>query len=238
MTALLVVSAAGAAAMLLLVPAPSVGSARELVAMGWSPSRIRASTVGFVTGATGAAAIAATSLGGAAAAAAAATVTACWLPWLTAPALRVWVQGTYRPRRDAAMIAWLRRVRMSAAAGEPLAEAAVWAAERVTDPAFAPVAASINHALAAGRDPLAAASRYLVGTPAETLVAAVLTAERTGAAARNLIDSMVAQATASLEDSYRASIDRKSRQVHNAALLAAIMATLVVFTAVAATIPL
>ena len=80
--------------------------------------------------------------------------------------LRGAILAGYRARRDGALLEWLRRIRLYCAAGRPINDAALAAAERVESPAFAPAATSINLALAAGRDPLSAAAPHFAGSAA------------------------------------------------------------------------
>ena len=124
--------------------------------------------------------------------------------------------------------------RLYCAAGRPINDAAVAAAERVRTPAFAPAATAINLALAAGRDPLTAAVGHFAGSTAETLVATLAAADRGGAGATDLIDRLIAQAVKSLEDARRVRIEALGRAVSGTATLAAVTASAVVVLALLA----
>ena len=122
------------------------------------------------------------------------------------------------------------------AAGRPINDAAVEAAERVEESAFAPAATSISLALAAGRDPLTAASEHFSGSPAETLVGTLAAAERGGAAAASLIDRLIAQAVQALEEDRRVRIEALGRSVAGTVTLAALAASAVVVIALLASV--
>ena len=101
-------------------------------------------------------------------------------------------------------------------------------------PAFAPAATAINLALAAGRDPLTAAVSHFAGSPAETLVATLAAADRGGAGATDLIDRLISQAVATLEDDRRVRIEALGRAMGGTATLAAVTASAVVVLALLA----
>ena len=237
MTALLVISAVAASVSLLFSASRPPATARELTAIGWSPTAVTAAAWAATTMTALSVLVTASMIVDARTGVAAATVTATWLPQVMPRLLRAALLGIYRTRRDTAMVAWLRRIRLYAASGSPLSEAAVWAAARVADPGFAPTATAVNHALADGRDPLAAAADHLAGTPAETLVATVVVADRTGAAAVDLIDGLVGRAVAALEDARRLRIDRLGRSVVTSATVVVIMTVVLVMAAVSSSLP-
>lgn len=230
------VSGAGAAVRLVLTAAPRQVNTVELAAAGWPPHRLRAASVV----ATGLAAVVivvvGTILAGFGAGALAALAVSVWVPAAASPLLRGLVLSGYRARRDAALLEWLRRIRLYAAAGRPINDAAVEAAERVEAPAFAPAATSINLALASGVDPLSAASAHFAGSPAETLVGTLAAAERGGAAAAGLIDRLIAQAVSALEDHRRIRIEALGRSVAGTGTLTAITASAVVVIALLASV--
>ena len=159
-----------------------------------------------------------------------------WVPAAAAPLLRGVVLSGFRARRDAALLEWLRRIRLYVAAGRPISDAAVEAAERVEAPAFAPAATSINLALASGRDPLGAALAHFAGSAAETLVGTLAAAERGGAAATGLIDRLISQAVTALEDQRRIRIEALGRSVAGTGTLVAVTASAVVVIALLASI--
>ena len=229
-------SGAGAALWFVLTAAPRISNTVELAAAGWPPARLRATSVSATVLAAGAAVAAGTLLAGFRTGALAAAAVSVWVPIAAAPLLRRTVLSGYRARRDAALLEWLRRIRLFVAAGRPINDAAVEAAERVEAPAFAPAATSINLALASGRDPLGAASAHFTGSAAETLVGTLAAAERGGAAAAGLIDRLIAQAVQALEDHRRIRIEALGRSVAGTGTLVAITASAVVVIALLASI--
>lgn len=231
-----VVSGVAAALRLVLTGAPAPANTVELAAAGWPPARLRAASVAATLLVAGVIATAGALVAGLQFGALAAMATALWVPVVTAPLLRGGVLAGYRARRDAALLEWLRRIRLFVASGRPINDAAVEAAERVETPAFAPAATSINLALAAGRDPLSAASAHFAGSPAETLVSTLAAAERGGAAATGLIDRLIAQAVKALEDDRRIRIEALGRSVAGTGTLAAVTASAVVVIALLASI--
>lgn len=230
------VSGAGAALRLVLCDAPRRANTVELAAAGWPPHRLRVASVVATVLAAGVIAVAGAILVGFRAGALAAVAVSVWVPATASPLLRGTVLSGYRARRDAALLEWLRRIRLYAAAGRPINDAAVEAAERVEAPAFAPAATSINLALASGVDPLSAASAHFAGSPAETLVGTLAAAERGGAAASGLIDRLIAQAVSALEDQRRVRIEALGRSVAGTGTLAAITASAVVVIALLASV--
>ena len=230
------VSGAGAALRLVFTAAPAAANTVELAAAGWPPNRLRVASA-VATAAVAAVVLAAGTLpAGYRTGALAAVAVSVWVPAATPPLLRGLVLSGYRARRDAALLEWLRRIRLYVAAGRPINDAAVEAAERVEAPAFAPAATSINIALASGVDPLSAASAHFAGSAAETLVGTLAAAERGGAAATSLIDRLIAQAVRALEDDRRVRIEALGRAVAGTGTLAAIAASADVVSALLASI--
>ena len=230
------VCGAGAALWLVLTAAPRSANTVELAAAGWPPHRLRAASLAAIVAATAAVLAAGTLLAGYRTGALAAVAVSGWVPAAASPLLRSMVLSGYQARRDAALLEWLRRIRLYAAAGRPIGDAAVEAAERVEAPAFAPAATSINLALASGVDPLSAASAHFAGSAAETLVGTLAAAERGGAAATGLIDRLIAQAVNALEDHRRVRIEALGRSVAGTGTLAAITAGTVVVIALLASV--
>ena len=230
------VSGVGAALRLVLTDPPRMAHTVELAAAEWPPARLRAASMTATPLITGVILAAGTLVAGARTGAMAALAVSLWVPVAVAPLLRRAVLSGFRARRDAALLEWLRRIRLFVAAGRPINDAAVEAAERVEAPAFAPVATSINLALASGRDPLGAASAHFAGSAAETLVGTLAAAERGGAAATGLIDRLIAQAVQALEDQRRVRIEALGRSVVGTGTLVAVTASAVVVIALLASI--
>lgn len=231
---LTVVSGTAAALRLALTVAPRPTGTVELAAVGWPPVRLRAATAAAAVVVAGLVLIAGAAMAGARAGVLAATAAALWAPVAAAPLLRSLILGSFRSQRDGALLEWLRRTRLYCAAGRPINDAAVAAAERVKSSAFAPAAATINLALAAGRDPLTAAAGHFAGSAAETLVATLAAADRGGAGATDLIDRLISQAVKALEDERRIRIEALGRAVTGTATLAAVTASVVVVLALLA----
>ena len=230
------ISGAGSALRLVLTAAPRRANTVELAAAGWPPARLRTASVVATPLITGVIMVAGSLLAGFRNGALVAVAVSLWVPVATAPLLRGIVLSGYRARRDAALLEWLRRIRLFTAAGRPINDAAVEAAERVEAPAFAPAATSINLALAAGHDPLSAAEAHFAGSPAETVVGTLAAAERGGAAATGLIDRLIAQAVQALEDNRRVRIEALGRSVAGTGTLVAVTASAVVVVALLASI--
>ena len=227
---------ASAAVRLLLATAPEPANTVELAAAGWPPARLRTASA-VVTSVIVVTILAVGALvAGMMAGVLLAAAVAPWALLATASLLRAVVLTGYRARRDAVLLEWLRRIRLYVAAGRPINDAAVEAAERVEEPAFAPAATSISLALAAGRDPLTAASEHFAGSPAETLVGTLAAAERGGAAAASLIDRLIAQAVQALEEDRRVRIEALGRSVAGTVTLAALAASAVVVIALLASV--
>ena len=231
---LTVVSGAAAALRLALTGAPQPTGTVELAAVGWPPARLRAAAAAVAVAGTGLVLIAVAGVAGVRAGALAGVAVALWAPVSAASLLRGIVLAGFRSQRDGALLEWLRRTRLYCAAGRPINDAAVAAAERVKAPAFAPAATTINLALAAGRDPLTAAVGHFAGSTAETLVATLAAADRGGAGATDLIDRLIAQAVKALEDDRRVRIEALGRAVTGTATLAAVTASAVVVLALLA----
>lgn len=231
---LTVVSGTAAALRLALTDAAQPTGTVELAAVGWPPARRRAATVVAAVAAAGLVLIAGAAVADIRAGTLAAIATALWAPVAAAPLLRGVVLAGFRTQRDGALLEWLRRTRLYCAAGRPINDSAVAAAERVKTPAFAPAATTINLALAAGRDPLAAAVGHFAGSTAETLVATLAAADRGGAGATDLIDRLISQAVKALEDDRRVRIEALGRAVTGTATLAAVAASAVVVLALLA----
>ena len=231
---LTVASGAAAALRLVLADPPRPANTVEMAAVGWPPARLRAMTAAATATVSGLVLIAGAALSGVRASALATVAVALWTPVAAAPLLRSLVLAGFRSQRDAALLEWLRRTRLYCAAGRPINDAAVAAAERVEAPAFASAATTINLALAAGRDPLAAAIGHFAGSPAETLVATLAAADRSGAGATDLIDRLISQAVKALEDDRRVRIEALGRAVTGTATLAAVTSSAVVVLALLA----
>lgn len=235
---LAVLSGTASALRLVLTGAKAAAHTVELAAAGWAPATLRKATAALTAAVGVTVAAAAATFSSPNAAAFAAVAVALWIPVCGPPVLRAAVLSPYRVRRDAALLDWLRRIRLYVAAGRPINDAAVEAAEGVTDDAFAPAATSINLALASGNDPLTAAAPHFAGSSAETLVATLAEAERGGAAAAELIDKLVTQAVRALEDGRRVRIESVGRSVATAATLTVVIASVVVIVALFAGVQL
>ena len=170
--------------------------AEDLAAAGWNSTTI--ATASWASAVVIAllvfAAVAVTT--GAPAAPALGLAIGAWAPVWVPARIRGLVFRAHSLSQSSALHSWLRRVRLYAAVGLPMREAAVEAAHQTTDRAFGPVASAIALALEAGRDPLTAAAQRVRGSAAETLLGTVDTVERTGAAATDLIDHVMDRAIA------------------------------------------
>ena len=231
---LTVASGTAAALRLALTAAPQPANTVELAAVGWPPARLRAATAAVVVALSGLILIAGAALASFRTGLLAAGAAGLWAPAATTPLLRGLVLAGYRSQRDAALLEWLRRTRLYCAAGRPINDAAMVAAERVEAPAFAPAATAINLALAAGRAPLTAAAPHFAGSVAETLVATLAAADQGGAGATDLIDRLISQAVKALEDDRRVRIEALGRAVTSTATLAAVTAGAVIVLALLA----
>lgn len=215
---------------------------RRLAALGWSTPRLAMLTaavtvaavgVGFVAGArlpaqgasSPSSALGWSLLGG---------VVASWaVPTVIASA----VLSGHRRRLDGAVLLWLRRIRLFVAAGRPISVAVLDAAERVTDPAFAPAAGAVNAAVIGGRDPLTAVAAQLADSPTASLLRTVDAAERSGAAASQLLDRVLDRVVRAIDDRRREAIDRLGRSVGASASLLAVVASAVVMVTIVMTLP-
>ena len=215
---------------------------RRLTALGWSPARLASLTSIVAVCTIGVGLVAAGRLSGSegvppTAALAwsllAAVVTAWAVPGLMASA----VLAGHRRRADGAVLLWLRRIRLFVAAGHPISVAVLDAAERVSDPAFAPAAGAVNAAVLGGRDPLAAVAAQLGDSPTASLLRTVDAAERSGAAASELLDRVLERVVRAMDDRRRESIDRLARSVGASASLLAVVASAVVMVTVVMTLP-
>ncbi|MCY3950302.1 MAG: type II secretion system F family protein [Acidimicrobiaceae bacterium] len=215
---------------------------RRLAALGWTAPRLAVLTVVISVSAVGIAFVISTRFSDAAASSPAlamswsslAAVAAAWaVPGLAASAA---LSGNRR-RLDDAVLLWLRRIRLFVAAGHPISVAVLDAAERVTDPAFAPAAGTVNAAVLGGRDPLAAVAAQLADSPTASLLRTVEAAERSGAAASQLLDRVLDRVVRAMDDRRRESIDRLGRSVGASASLLAVVASAVVMMTIVMTLP-
>ncbi len=159
------------------------------------------------------------------------------IPTLLPRVMRFVVAQRYVRRRDAAVLLWMRRIRLLVATGQPTNAAALSAAEQVREPAFKPLAGAINLAVATGRDPLAAAAIKLQGSEAASLLGTVNATERSGAAASELIDKVLQRVLRSLDAQRRERMDRLARTGATTASVAAVLAGVVVVLMVVTTLP-
>ena len=215
---------------------------RRLAAVGWSPPRLAMLTlvvavctvgIGLVVGSRMAGGTAASPRGALAWSLLAAVVAAWAVPGLMASA----VLSGQRRRLDGAVLLWLRRIRLFVAAGRPISVAVLDAAERVADPAFAPAAGAVNAAVIGGRDPLHAVATQLADSPTAALLRTVEAAERSGAAASQLLDRVLDRVVRAIDDRRREQIDRLGRSVGASASLLAVVASAVVMVTVVMTLP-
>lgn len=215
---------------------------RHLAALGWTAPRLAVLAVVVAVSAVGIAFVASTRFSEEAAASPAlalawsllAAVAATWtVPGVVASAA---LSGNRR-RLDGAVLLWLRRIRLYVAAGRPISLAVLDAAERVSDPAFAPAAGAVNAAVLGGRDPLGAVAAQLTDSPTASLLRTVDVAERSGAAASQLLDRVLDRVVRAMDDRHRESIDRLGRSVGATASLLAVVASAVVMVTVVMTLP-
>lgn len=234
---LLAGSGALAAVSLLLRPPRPETRLEELAAAGWSPTGVTAaawvaSVIATVPASVGAAAVV-----GADAGMVVGVVGLVWLPRLAPALLKAVILAGYRHRRDLVALAWLRRIRLLAAAGRQIDEAAVTAAAEITDPGFDTAKSEINRALSAGRDPLAAIAAQLAGSPAETLVTTLAEAKRSGASATELIDGLLDRSVRSLEAARRARFTALGRSVMVTSNLITVVVSVMILAGVMLTLP-
>lgn len=224
--------AAAAVVQLWAAPRPA-GTAEELAAAGWSPGRLAAAKwAAAVSGTLLLGGVLFVLAGGRTALMAAAAI-GVWLPRAAAPLVRSMILGSYRPRRDRALLLWLQRVRLHTATGVPVGRAVVEAAEQVSDRGFAGVASNIDAALKAGTDPLEAAARSVAGSAAETLLGTVTTVERTGAASGKLIDQIVDRAISTLNARRSAQVESRARTMGSVITLISLVSSMVIIASVA-----
>ena len=232
MSLLVALSGTCCAALLLLTGPRGPAAAVDAAAMGWPPRRVAAagwagSAAGSVLcGALGAA------FADASAGFAAAAMAAMWLPWLVPAALRAAVLSSYGLERDMNLLEWFRRMRLLSATGLPINAAAVEASMSITGRGFTPAQGRISAALAAGSDPLAVVLDTIANSPAEPLLQAVISAERSGAASTGLLDRTLARTVRAFESDRRQAIDSIARSVAITATLTSVVTGLVVMLAV------
>ncbi|WP_419944427.1 type II secretion system F family protein [Candidatus Poriferisodalis sp.] len=215
---------------------------RRLAALGWTTPRLAVLAAVVAVSTVGIAFAASTRFSADAAASPAlalawsllVAVAAAWaVPGLVATSA---LSGNRR-RLDDAVLLWLRRIRLFVAAGHPISVAVLDAAERVSDPAFAPAAGAVNAAVLGGRDPLAAVAAQLADSPTASLLRTVDAAERSGAAASRLLDRVLDRVVRAMDDRRRESIDRLGRSVGASASLLAVVASGVVMVTIVMTLP-
>lgn len=234
---LLAASGALAAVTLLVWPPRPETRLEELAAAGWSPSGVAAAAWIAAAVVTVPAAAAAAAVAGSGSGLAVGVVGLVWLPRLAPAVMRAAILAGYRHRRDMVALAWLRRVRLLAAAGRQIDAAAVSAAAEITDPGFDTAKSEINRALSAGRDPLAAIAAQLAGSPAETLVTTLAEAKRSGAGATELIDGLLDRSVRSLEAARRARFTALGRSVMVTANLITVVVSVMILAGVMLTLP-
>ena len=215
---------------------------RRLAALGWTSPRLVVLAAVAAVSAVGIAFVASTRFSEAAAVSPAlalawsllAAVAVAWvLPGLVANS----ALSSNRRRLDGAVLLWLRRIRLYVAAGRPISAAVLDAAERVSDPAFAPAAGAVNAAVLGGRDPLGAVAAQLADSPTASLLRTVDAAERSGAAASELLDRVLDRVVRAMDDRRREAIDRLGRSVGASASLLAVVASAVVMVTIVMTLP-
>ena len=223
-----------AAVAVLLLSRAKTGSqaAAHAAAMGWPPNQV--STVGWTlaAAATAVAGVAGRAAFGLAEGIAAAAIVGTWLPQILPAAIRAFAAGAYRSERDQKMLEWMRKLRLLTSAGQPINAAAVNAALSVSGRAFTLAQGAIGAALDAGKDPLPAVTAAIAGSPAEPLLASVVSAERAGAASSDLLDNSLSRSVRTLESERRLAIDQLSRAIGTTVTMVAAIAGLVVMAAV------
>ena len=242
--ALWVAAAAGAAAALRLL-APSERrqrDRRQLAALGWSPQRLLSLSAAAAACIVAVSVFGRVQLGGSVSTLPAGVLSWSLLALVIVPPMvprliASVVLAGHRRRLDAAVLLWLRRIRLFVAAGRPISAAVLDAAERVADPAFAPAAGAVSAAVIGGRDPLAAVAAQLADTPTAALLRTVGAAERSGAAASELLDRVLDRVVRAVDDRRREAIDRLGRSVGAAASMLAVLASAVVMVTVVMTLP-
>ena len=231
------------AAMQLLVPTERrARNRRRAAALGWSPARLAMLAVSVAVAVLAVGLVMGRQLADGASAPPQAVLAWAMLVSVAAgwavPSLLVAVLlSGHRRRLDGAVLLWLRRIRLFVSAGRPISVAVLDAAERVADPSFAPAAGAVNAAVIGGRDPLSAVASLLADSPTAVLLRTVDAAERSGAAASQLLDRVLDRVVRSIDDRRRAAIDRLGRSVGTAASLLAVLASAVVLVTIVATLP-
>ena len=215
---------------------------RQLAALGWRPARltmvtavvaVAAVAVGFVAGSQ----LPATGRASTTTALAWSLLSAVVASWAVPTVIAAAVLSGHRRRLDGAVLLWLRRIRLFVASGRPISVAVLDAAELVVDPAFAPAAGAVNAAVLSGRDPLVAVAKQLDDSPTASLLRTVEVAERSGAAASQLLDRVLDRVVRAIDDRRREAIDRLGRSVATSAALLAVVASAVVMATVVMTLP-
>ena len=215
---------------------------RHLTALGWTAPRLAVLAMVIAVSAFGIAFVASTRFSDAAAASPAlalawSLLTAVAVAWAVPGLVATSTLAGNRRRLDDAVLLWLRRIRLFVAAGHPISVAVLDAAERVSDPAFAPAAGAVNAAVLGGRDPLAAVAAQLADSPTASLLRTGDAAERSGAAASQLLDRVLDRVVRAMDDRRRESIDRLGRSVGASASLLAVVASAVVMVTIVMTLP-
>lgn len=234
---LLAVSGGLAAVLLLLRPPKPETRLEELAAAGWSPAGVTAAAWVVSVIVTVPASVATAAFAGPDGGLVVGAVGLVWLPRLIPVLVKAMILAGYRQRRDLVALAWLRRIRLLAAAGRQIDAAAVAAAAEITDPGFDTAKSEINRALSAGRDPLAAIAVQLTGSPAETLVTTLAEAKRSGASATELIDGLLDRSVRSLEAARRARFTALGRSVMVTANLITVVVSVMILAGVMLTLP-
>ena len=214
-----------------------IPNAEELLAMGWSPGRLKAVATAIAFMAALFTAFAANIITGSSIiAVAVAMVTAAWLPNPMLGMFRWAILAGYRPARDKALLSWLRRVRLYVGAGLPINAAVLSAAEQVTDRAFGPCATAISTAVNTSKDPLHAVSLRMVGSKAAPLVGTLAASEKAGAASMGMIDQVLNRSVRILASDRKESILALGRSVATTSTLISLITGGLVMMAVFATI--
>ena len=215
---------------------------RRLAALGWTTPRLAILAVVVAVSAVGIALVVSTRFSEQASASPAlalawSLLTAVAAAWAAPSLVASAALSGNRRRLDGAVLLWLRRIRLFVAAGHPISVAVLDAAERISDPAFAPAAGAVNAAVLGGRDPLAAVAAQLGDSPTASLLRTVDAAERSGAAASQLLDRVLDRVVRALDDGRREAIDRLGRSVGASGSLLAVVASAVVMVTVVTTLP-
>ncbi len=215
---------------------------QRLAALGWTKPRLVASTAVVAVSAVGIALVGSTRFSQGVDSSGALALTWSLLAaiasaWAVPGLLAASVLSGNQRRLDDAVLLWLRRIRLFVAAGHPISVAVLNAAERVSDPAFAPAAGAVNAAVLGGRDPLSAVADRLADSPTASLLRTVEAAERSGAAASQLLDRVLDRVVRAMDDRRRESIDRLGRSVGSSASLLAVVASAVVMVTIVMTLP-